>query len=131
MPKAEKHVPHLRLRVEPRLLQRLEKARERHGKTLTGEIVDRLEASFRRDEERETWKEVTANLNRVTASLQGVAARVQASIEQDAPKRAALENVLAKIAGVDPNTANELRELISHFAPDPEIESDKIRRGKR
>ncbi|WP_035725816.1 TraY domain-containing protein [Bradyrhizobium murdochi] len=44
------HTPHLRLRVEPSLLARLEKSAEKNGRTLTGEIVDRLEASFKRDD---------------------------------------------------------------------------------
>jgi hypothetical protein len=42
--------PHLRVRIEPRLLARLEKAREKSGRTLTGEIVSRLEQSFRRED---------------------------------------------------------------------------------
>jgi hypothetical protein len=45
-----KDVPHLRLRVESALLARLTKAAEKNERTLTGEIVDRLEASFRREE---------------------------------------------------------------------------------
>jgi hypothetical protein len=42
--------PHLRLRIEPRLLTRLEKAREKSGRTLTGEISHRLEESFWKDD---------------------------------------------------------------------------------
>ncbi len=49
MPKKE--TPHLRIRLEPRLLARLEKAREKTGRTLTGEIAHRLEDSFRRQEQ--------------------------------------------------------------------------------
>jgi hypothetical protein len=45
-----KETPHLRLRVEPALLTRLEKSAEKNGRTLTGEIVDRLDASFKRDD---------------------------------------------------------------------------------
>src|SRR5262249_21154676 len=37
---------HLRIRLEPNLLERLEKSREMHGRTLTGEIAVRLEGSF-------------------------------------------------------------------------------------
>ena len=37
---------HLRLRLEPSLLTRLERAADRSGKTLTGEIAARLEKSF-------------------------------------------------------------------------------------
>jgi hypothetical protein len=45
-----KDTPHLRLRIEPSLLARLEKSAEKNGRTLTGEIVDRLDASFKRDD---------------------------------------------------------------------------------
>jgi len=45
-----KETPHLRVRIEPRLLARLEKAREKNGRTLTGEIVHRIEQSFRKDD---------------------------------------------------------------------------------
>jgi hypothetical protein len=52
MPKS-KEAPHLRVRIEPRLLARLEKAREKSGRTLTGEIVERLWQSFQREDQRE------------------------------------------------------------------------------
>jgi hypothetical protein len=42
--------PHLRIRIEPKLLAKLEKSREKNGHTLTGEIVSRLEQSFRTDD---------------------------------------------------------------------------------
>jgi hypothetical protein len=44
--KTVKQPPHLRVRIDPKLLARLEKARETNGNTLTGEIVCRLEESF-------------------------------------------------------------------------------------
>jgi TraY domain len=50
MARKAKVTPHLRLRVEPSLLARLEKSAEKNGRTLTGEIVDRLDASFKRDD---------------------------------------------------------------------------------
>lgn len=50
---ATKDAPHLRVRIEPKLLARLEKSREKSGNTLTGEIVARLEESFRRDDVKE------------------------------------------------------------------------------
>lgn len=50
MARKSKETPHLRLRVEPSLLTRLEKAAEKNERTLTGEIVHRLEGSFRRDD---------------------------------------------------------------------------------
>jgi hypothetical protein len=52
MPKS-KEAPHLRVRIEPRLLARLEKARERTGRTMTGEIVERLWQSFQREDQQE------------------------------------------------------------------------------
>lgn len=45
-----KDTPHLRLRVDPSLLGRLEKAAEKNGRTLTGEINQRLAESFKKDE---------------------------------------------------------------------------------
>lgn len=42
--------PHLRVRIEPKLLARLEKSREKSGRTLTGEIHHRLEQSFQRED---------------------------------------------------------------------------------
>jgi hypothetical protein len=66
-------IPHLRIRIEPRLLGRLEKSREKSGRTLTGEIVERLEASFQREDrqaELETAAErgVERFLKRATAA---------------------------------------------------------------
>jgi hypothetical protein len=49
--KSKEATPHLRVRIEPRLLARLEKAREKSGRTLTGEIVHRLEQTFRKEED--------------------------------------------------------------------------------
>ena len=46
-----KETPHLRVRIEPRLLERLEKARDKSGRTLTGEIVHRIEQTFRKEED--------------------------------------------------------------------------------
>jgi hypothetical protein len=45
-----KDTPHLRLRVDPTLLARLEKAAEKNGRTLTGEINHRLGESFKKDD---------------------------------------------------------------------------------
>lgn len=42
--------PHLRIRLDTSLLERLEKSRAKAGRTLTGEITDRLEASFKRED---------------------------------------------------------------------------------
>jgi hypothetical protein len=50
MPPDDKQPAHLRVRIEPKLLERLEKARKWHRRTMTGEIVERLENSFRQDD---------------------------------------------------------------------------------
>jgi hypothetical protein len=54
MPKS-KEAPHLRVRLKPGLIARLEKARGKAGRTMTGEIERRLEQSFQR-EEQEEWE---------------------------------------------------------------------------
>jgi hypothetical protein len=53
VPRKSRETPHLRIRLEPALLARLEKAREKTGRTLTGEIAKRLEQSFRRDDQQD------------------------------------------------------------------------------
>jgi hypothetical protein len=58
--------PHLRVRIEPRLLARLEKAREKRGRTLTGEIVHRLEESFQREDQQEL---IAATISHMLAML--------------------------------------------------------------
>jgi hypothetical protein len=55
--KATKQLPHLRLRIEPKLLARLEKFREKEGRTLTGEIMMRLEQSFETEDRMAVFKE--------------------------------------------------------------------------
>jgi predicted DNA-binding protein len=52
MPKKRKQgTPHLRIRIEPELLARLEKSRKMQGRTLTGEMVHRIEQSFRKSDD--------------------------------------------------------------------------------
>jgi len=43
--------PHLRIRIEPGLLTRLEKSRTANNRTLTGEIVHRIEQTFRKSDD--------------------------------------------------------------------------------
>jgi hypothetical protein len=50
MARKPKETTHLRVRIESALLARLEKAREKTGRTLTGEIVHRIEQTFRKEE---------------------------------------------------------------------------------
>lgn len=40
---------HLRLRIDPIRLAKLQKNAEKNGRTLTGEIIHRLDESFRRE----------------------------------------------------------------------------------
>lgn len=58
----QKQPPLIRIRLDPKLVARLEKAREKNGATLTGEIAERLEESFRVDPEKETLKNVIATI---------------------------------------------------------------------
>jgi hypothetical protein len=67
MARKAKVTPHLRLRVEPSLLARLEKSAEKNGRTLTGEIVDRLDKSFKQDD----------NLAYVDATAQSVMEKLE------------------------------------------------------
>jgi hypothetical protein len=55
---ATKDIPRLRLRIEPKLLARLEKSRQKTGRTLTGEIVERLEHSFRKDDMKDLMEQM-------------------------------------------------------------------------
>jgi hypothetical protein len=50
MPPDDTKPAHLRVRIEPKLLERLEKARKWRRRTMAGEIVERLEKSFLRDD---------------------------------------------------------------------------------
>src|SRR5215472_5735323 len=58
--------PLIRIRLEPRLLARLEKERAKSGRTLTGEIVERLEQSFK---PKEFEKQVDEVAKKVTHDL--------------------------------------------------------------
>ncbi|MGZ3320199.1 MAG: hypothetical protein ACXU9C_04370 [Xanthobacteraceae bacterium] len=49
--------PHLRVRIEPKLLAKLEKSREKNAHTLTGEIVTRLEQSFETEDRLALFRE--------------------------------------------------------------------------
>ena len=76
-------VPHLRIRIEPRLLARLEKSRGKNGRTLTGEIVERLEESFRREDRRAEWEAIAKTA--ATTALQAERAGALAA-QMDAEK---------------------------------------------
>jgi hypothetical protein len=90
-----KDTTHLRLRVEERLLERLEKAAEKSRRTLTGEIVHRLEQSFRKENE--------------SATIQAAAATIQAAAIATATATAA--TVLDQVFST-PDYRTKIRNLL-------------------
>lgn len=66
---AGKDATHLRLRIDSARLAKLEKAAEMNGRTLTGEIIHRLDASFAKEDLMQTI-EVLAD--RITAKVGNV-----------------------------------------------------------
>ena len=73
MARKTKDTPHLRLRVEPALLARLEKSAAKNERTLTGEIVHRLAQSFDVEERmtafRETWEKQIEDWRQISEQL--------------------------------------------------------------
>jgi hypothetical protein len=66
---------HLRIRIEPKLLDRLEAAREKGGQTLTGEITRRLTQSFAREDQAavaDIVREVFSEVKSLSDQLIGV-----------------------------------------------------------
>jgi hypothetical protein len=69
---AKADTPHLRLRVEPSILAKLEKAAEKHGRTLTGEINHRLSESFKKDDFADALEKLSDKVvDKVTYVLKG------------------------------------------------------------
>src|SRR5262245_38267870 len=103
---------HLRFRIEPQLQDRLEKARKKSGRTLTGEIAERLNQSFEHEamaQVREAVEEVREELGR--ESLGGIRAELQVVREELRELRAELRDV---------------RHDLSHALPDREQPSYSI-----
>jgi hypothetical protein len=73
MAKKTKETSHLRVRIDPIRIARLESAAVRNGRTLTGEIVHRLDESFRR-------LDVAANVETLSDEI---AAKVLAALKGD------------------------------------------------
>jgi Arc-like DNA binding domain len=92
MARKAKDTPHLRLRIEPSLLGRLEKSAEKNGRTLTGEIVDRLDASFKRDD---MQAYVDATAQRIAEKL--LAAAAPDSVASRAIQRKIIEGELFEL----------------------------------
>jgi len=84
VPRKPKDTTNLRLRVEPELLAKLETARERRGRTLSGEIINRLELSFARERNRATGLENAGTILDLAAdALRGMSS---AQVQQFVPK---------------------------------------------
>lgn len=66
MTKKTKETTHLRVRIDPIRIAKLEKAAEKNGLTLTGEIIRRLDESFERD--------------KLSATLEGLPDRIAAKV---------------------------------------------------
>jgi len=61
-----RNTSHLRVRIDPIRLAKLERHAERNGRTLTGEIIHRLDESFKRND----LADVLGNLaDQVTAKV--------------------------------------------------------------
>jgi TraY domain len=73
---------HLRFRIEPQLLARLEKARKESGRTLTAEIAERLNASFS-DEVSAGLKDLREDLIRIRFGMMDEIRRELDSLRQD------------------------------------------------
>jgi predicted RNase H-like nuclease (RuvC/YqgF family) len=99
--KPPKETPHLRVRIEPKLLAKLEKARDRNGRTLTGEIVDRLEQTFDTDE---TVAALTDQIN----ELRQLSQPLMAEIER---LRKEYSEVAQKLERSDSRTAEIVRKF--------------------
>lgn len=75
--KVAKQAPHLRVRIDPKLIARLEKATEANGSTLTGEIVARLAELFDAADRTKLLREATEErLQELSASRDALAAEV-------------------------------------------------------
>jgi hypothetical protein len=95
MIKTAKETPHLRVRIEPALLARLEKARANSGRTLTGEIVSRLEVTFRHDDDEQL---IAATVERVLAVLDLSIREDALASRDDLLERLKIASYLRKIA---------------------------------
>jgi hypothetical protein len=68
MARKPKDTSHLRLRIDPIRLAKLEKQAEKNGRTITGEITHRLDVSFQRDDFEQLSNQIVA---KVVAALKG------------------------------------------------------------
>jgi DNA repair exonuclease SbcCD ATPase subunit len=103
--KAAKQPPHLRVRIEPKLLARLEKAREANGNTLTGEIVERLEETFSTEDKMAVLE--TVQQKRIEEQKE----RIEEVREYLAAQRARYDKDLASIQAESASNVAEIEDL--------------------
>lgn len=96
---------HLRIRIEPKLLERLEREQKRHRRTLTGEIIERLENSFRQDD-------ISYAVSSVESEVSSVADEVDSMYR-------ALDRELKLLREELHQIRTELQELRRAVAPPP------------
>jgi hypothetical protein len=72
MARKPKDTSHLRLRIDPIRLAKLESAAARNGRTLTGEITHRLDDSFKRHDLTDTLAKLSDQLAvKIVTALKG------------------------------------------------------------
>src|SRR5262245_54458827 len=84
---------HLRFRVDPELQERLETARKKSGRTLTGEIAERLKQSFATEDQHELLTQIRDELRRRNDDIVGALKALRSDLDQqrmqelDAPEK--------------------------------------------
>jgi hypothetical protein len=121
--KAPKQPPHLRIRIDPKLVARLERAREMKGNTLTGEIVSRLEESFSTDDKlalqkealRQGYRAIEEDMNKRSGEQ---AAQLQ-QLLVDQARFATGQLILQFVLGDDPTAKQTVRTVALLLATKP------------
>jgi hypothetical protein len=106
MPPDDPKSAHLRVRIEPKLLERLDKARKWRRRTMAGEITERLEDSFRHDD--------------ITDAVSNVSSDVESAVDDAVygalkPVSEELKQIRAELHQI----RTELQELRRAVAPPP------------
>jgi hypothetical protein len=109
-----KDTPHLRLRIEPSLLGRLQKSADKNERTLTGEIVDRLAESYKREDVQALIEETA---QRVSEKFIAAAWWAGASAEASA--------TTSKLTGSN-LTDNELSEMRTFSGTTGQLTEDEV-----
>jgi hypothetical protein len=128
--KTARETSHLRVRIEPKLLARLEKSRERNGHTLTGEIVARLEQSFEKEDRGALVREAVKSAQLQAFPVREMVAYGAASFQSntDEAQRAAL--VVDVLVGGEKRKSDFLRSVAVELATAPiaQLENASSRR---